>query len=163
MVLLEAARIQFGREWISLISTNVYGKSRLRSADEEHVIPALLRKFHDAKSSQSNTVTLLGDGSPIREFLHADDLASAIHFVVNNHLYENPVLNVSSHDPCTIRDLAEIIKKITGFQGIYNFSGLIGNGAEIKLLDGSQLHDYGWSPEVSLQDGICDVYRTGLL
>lgn len=158
VVLVDAARIQFGKSWISVIATNLYGDSSDCALQEQHVIPALLRKFHEAKISGVPEISLLGDGTPVREFMHVDDLASAVEFIVENQVYMDSVVNVSGADSCTIKELADLIKKITCFDGEVSFDYTKKNGAASKLLDGSRLHQLGWAQKISLEHGIDSIY-----
>lgn len=158
VVLVGAARAQFGKRWISLIATNLYGNTIGHSPQKQHVIPALLRKFHEAKISGATQISLLGDGSPVREFMHVHDLASAVEFVMENEVYMDSCLNISGTDSCTIRELASLIKKVTCFDGRVLFESVDKNGAQSKLLDGSRLHQLGWAPSISLEHGIDRLY-----
>jgi GDP-L-fucose synthase len=158
VVLVAAARAQFGKRWVSVIATNIYGSAIDCAPQKQHVIPALLRKFHEAKISGVPQISLLGDGTPVREFMHVDDLASAVAFVVENQVYMDSVVNVSGTDSCTIKELADLIKKITCFDGEVSFDNTNKNGAASKLLDGSRLHQLGWAPKISLEHGIDGIY-----
>jgi GDP-L-fucose synthase len=158
VVLVAAARAQFGKRWVSVIATNVYGNAIDCAPQKQHVIPALLRKFHEAKIFGAPQISLLGDGTPVREFMHVDDLASAVAFVVENQVYMDSVVNVSGTDSCTIKELADLIKKITCFDGEVSFDNTKKNGAASKLLDGSRLHQLGWAPKISLEHGIDSIY-----
>ena len=158
ITLIDAARNQFQKDWISIIATNLYGDDSSISSHKAHVIPALLQKFTEAKQNKDQEITLLGDGTPIREFLHVDDFASAIGFVLKENLYSKSILNVSGRSSWQIKELAEIIKKEVGFNGRVTFANDGKNGAKVKLLDGSVLHNYGWNPKIDLAEGVARVY-----
>lgn len=158
VVLIDAVRAQFGNRWISVIATNLYGNVNSCAPQKQHVIPALLAKFHEAKLSGAPQLSLLGDGTPVREFMHVDDLASAVEFILENQIYLDSVINVSGTDSCTIQELAGLIKTITCFNGEVSFDGMKKNGAASKLLDGSKLHQLGWAPKISLERGIDSIY-----
>ena len=158
VVLVDAARTQFGKSWISVVATNLYGDSIDCAPQKQHVIPALLRKFHEAKISGAPQISLLGDGTPVREFMHVDDLASAVEFILENQVYMDPMVNVSGTDSCTIKELTDLIKKITCFDGEVSFDNTKKNGAASKLVDGSRLHQLGWAPKISLERGIDNIY-----
>jgi GDP-L-fucose synthase len=158
ITLINAARDQMEKEWISIIATNLYGDDSSISSHKAHVIPALLNKFTDAKRNNESEVILLGDGTPMREFLHVDDFASAVNFIIRRKLFSQSVINVSGSHSCQIKDLAEIIKSVSGFEGRIIFANDGKNGAKVKLLDGSELHRQGWTPKIDLQDGVARVY-----
>jgi GDP-L-fucose synthase len=159
VTLINSARKQNNSNWISIIATNLYGDDSNIETHKAHVIPALLRKFTSATIEGSSSITLMGDGSPIREFLHVDDFASAIKHMIINEVFAEPVLNVSGDTSWTISDLAKIIKDVTKFQGEIIFSNDGRNGAMVKLLDGSKLHSMGWVPRITLPEGVSRVYE----
>jgi GDP-L-fucose synthase len=159
ITLINAARRQYGVNWISVIATNLYGDDSSIETHKAHVIPALLMKFTLAKNDGLAEVSLLGDGSPVREFLHVDDFASAIDYLIGKGLFTDPVINVSGSASWTIRELAMIIKDATGYLGQINFTNDGRNGAMVKLLDGSRLHDLGWIPKISLIEGVNRVFE----
>ena len=158
LTLIGAARSQHKVNWISVIATNLYGDDSTIESHKAHVIPSLLEKFNSAKKVGRTEIVLLGDGSPIREFLHVDDFASAIEFILDNKLFSEPILNVAGESFCTIKGLAEIVKNVTKFQGQVLFANDGRNGATVKLLDGSVLHSFGWMPKIALSDGVTRVY-----
>jgi GDP-L-fucose synthase len=158
VTLVDAARKQFNMKWISVIATNLYGEQALKSNHNAHVIPALLQKFTDAKREKKAEIVLLGDGTPIREFLHVDDFALAIEFILQKKLFTESIINVSGSSCLQIKELAELIRKEVNYAGKVRFSNDEKNGAMVKLLDGSQLQSYGWSPLIDLEEGVARVY-----
>lgn len=155
--LIEAIRIQFKKDFVSLMPTNLYGMNDNFDLNSSHVLPAMIRKFHDAKSKNEDTVNLWGSGTPKREFLHVDDLANAVIFALQNTLPES-LYNVGSGTDLTIRDLAEKIKNIVGYEGEIDWDSTKPDGTPRKLMDSSKLKSYGWSPNISLDEGIKDTY-----
>ena len=163
LVLIEAARTQFKFNWISIVSTNLYGDDSSIESHKAHVIPALLRKFHKAKLLNSDEVRLLGDGASVREFLHADDFANAIQHIIKEKLYVDSIINVSGPSSCTVRELSQIIRKVACYEGNIVFSNDGQNGTASKLLDGTRLKESGWEPRISLEEGIVRAYANLLL
>ena len=154
---VQAYRSHSGHRWISAMPTNMYGPGDNFDLENSHVLPALIRKFHDAKVSGASSVTLWGSGSPKREFLHADDLGSACLFLLEN--YDNDIaINVGVGEDVSIKELAEVIKKITGFEGSIEWDASKPDGTPRKLLDVSRLSDLGWKATISLEDGISSTY-----
>jgi GDP-L-fucose synthase len=135
----------------------MYGPGDNFDLENSHVLPALIRKFHDAKVSRAKSVVLWGSGSPLREFLHADDLASACLFLLENFDEEVPI-NVGTGNDISIGNLAELIKGIVGFTGDIEWDGSKPDGTPRKLLDTSRMEDLGWQPKISLQEGIISTY-----
>lgn len=156
--LIQAYRKQFGHDWISAMPTNIYGPGDNFDLNSSHVLPALIRKFHEAKIIGSNSVLLWGTGSPLREFLHADDLASACLYLLENYNNDVPI-NVGVGKDISIRELAEEIKCIVGFGGEIHWDNSKPDGTPRKLLDISRIRDLGWQPSVSLSTGIEETYR----
>lgn len=156
--LIEAIRIQFKKDFVSLMPTNLYGMNDNFDLNSSHVLPAMIRKFHDAKSKNEDTVNLWGSGTPKREFLHVDDLANAVIFALQNTLPES-LYNVGSGNDLTIRDLAEKIKNIVGYEGDIDWDSTKPDGTPRKLMDSSKLKSYGWNPNISLDEGIIDTYQ----
>lgn len=154
----EAIRKQFGKDFVSLMPTNLYGPFDNFDLETSHVLPAMIRKFHDAKEKQTGTVTLWGSGEPLREFLHVDDLAGAVLFAMKNTLPEF-LYNVGSGKELSIRNLAAIIRKITGFEGEIVWDRTKPDGTPRKLMDSSRLRTAGWKPAIELEDGIRNTYR----
>jgi len=149
---------QFGFNAISLMPTNLYGPGDNFDLESSHVLPALLRKFHDAKTSQASEVVLWGSGSPRREFLHVDDMAEAAVFLMRH--YDDPqIVNVGSGEEVTIRELAELVQQITGYEGRISFDPSKPDGTPRKLLDTSRMTALGWKPSRTLRSGIESTYE----
>ncbi|TAF75263.1 MAG: GDP-L-fucose synthase [Bacteroidetes bacterium] len=154
----EAYRSQYGSNFISAMPTNMYGQNDNYDLQNSHVLPALIRKFHEAKISNSETVTVWGSGTPRREFLHADDLAEACLFLMQN--YNEPTLvNIGSGTDVTIRELAELIQKTVGFTGKIVFDSSKPDGTPRKLMDVTKINQLGWKAKISLEDGIKKTYQ----
>lgn len=148
----QSYRKQYGFNCISLMPANMYGPNDNFNPESSHVFAAMIRKFEDARVSGADSVTLFGDGSPMREFLYCDDLASACVFLMNN--YNDPMpINVSSNDEYSIRDIAEIIKDAVGYTGSISWDTNMPNGTPRKKLDLTRIHALGWKSEVSLSEG----------
>jgi len=155
--LTQAYRTQYGRDWISAMPTNLYGPGDNYDLNSSHVLPALLRKFHEAKVAGAATVTLWGTGTPLREFLHCDDLADALVFLLKDYSgYEH--VNVGSGSEVTIRELAETIAKVVGYEAELTFDTTKPDGTPRKLMDSGRLHAMGWNQVRPLEDGIADAY-----
>jgi len=154
----EAYRAQYGCNFISVMPTNLYGFNDNYHPQNSHVLPALIRKFHEAKLSSADHVTILGTGSPRREFLFSDDLANACYFLMHNY-NEAGMINVGTGEDLTIKDLALLIQKIIGFEGDLIFDLSRPDGTPRKLLDVSKLHSKGWKHEIKLEEGIRMVYN----
>ncbi|HEY1063239.1 MAG TPA: GDP-L-fucose synthase [Daejeonella sp.] len=153
----EAYRSQYGCNFISVMPTNLYGFNDNYHPQNSHVLPALIRKFHEAKLNSADHVTILGTGSPRREFLFSDDLANACYYLMQN--YDEPgMINVGTGEDITIKELALLIKRIIGFKGDLVFDPSKPDGTPRKLLDVSKLHSKGWRHEVDLEQGIQKVY-----
>lgn len=153
----EAYRDQYGSNFISAMPTNLYGPNDNYDLNNSHVLPALIRKFHEAKAEGRKEVVIWGDGSPLREFMHVDDLAEAlVHLMLN---YEDRLfMNAGTGQEISIRDLALLIRKITGFEGELIFDSSKPNGTPRKLMDVSRLTATGFTPKISLEEGITRVY-----
>jgi GDP-L-fucose synthase len=154
----EAYRDQYGCNFISAMPTNMYGPNDNYHPENSHVLPALIRKFHEAKVSGSNTVTIWGDGSPFREFLYADDLANALVYLMLNY-NEKEFVNVGFGHEISIKDLALLIQKVVGFEGQLTFDTSKPNGTPRKLMDSSRLFETGWKPKTTLEEGIKLAYQ----
>lgn len=155
--LCEYYREQYGCNYISAMPTNLYGPNDNYDLQNSHVLPALIRKFHEAKISGASFVTLWGSGSPKREFLHVDDLAKAcFHFM--QHYNEKQFLNIGTGEDLPIRDLAELIKDIVGYKGEIIWDSSKPDGTPRKLMDVSKAHSLGWTHEISLEEGIKKTY-----
>jgi GDP-L-fucose synthase len=156
--LVQAYRNQYGHKWISAMPTNMYGPGDNFDLENSHVLPALIRKFHDAKTRGDETVTLWGSGSPLREFLHADDLASACLFLLEN--YDDEIaINVGVGEDVSIKELAELIQSVVGFAGDIEWDSAKPDGTPRKLLDVSRISSRGWKAQISLEDGIRSTYE----
>ncbi len=154
----QAYRKQYGFKAISLMPTNLYGPFDNFDPLSSHVLPALIRRFHEAKMSGAPEVVIWGSGDPRREFLHADDLADAAVFLMLN--YESAeIINVGTGEDQTIRDLAQIISDVAGYGGALAFDASKPDGPPRKLLDVSRLRSLGWHPRISLSDGIRKTYE----
>ncbi len=156
--LCEAYRDQYGSNFISAMPTNLYGPNDNYDLQNSHVLPALIRKFHEAKINQSPSVEVWGTGSPLREFLHVDDLAEACYFLMQQ--YNNKqFVNVGCGEDLSIKSLAEMIQTIVGFQGDLIWNTEKPDGTPRKLMDVSMIKALGWSPKISLAQGIAAVYN----
>lgn len=151
--LIEAYRKQYGHKWISAMPTNMYGPGDNFDLENSHVLPAMIRKFHDAKQSGANSVTLWGTGAPMREFLHADDLASACLYLLS-HYDGDVAVNVGTGVDVTIKELAETVAVIFGFAGDLVWDTSKPDGTPRKRLDVSTLEALGWHSKISLINGI---------
>ena len=154
----QAYRKQYGFSAISLMPTNLYGPGDNFDLTSSHVVPALIRKFHEAAKSGAREVEIWGTGSPRREFLHVDDLADAALFLML-HYDSEEIINVGTGEDVTIRELAELIGSITGFQGRLAFDESKPDGTPRKLLDVSRLNALGWKARIPLADGIRSTYE----
>lgn len=153
----DAYRSQYGCNFISVMPTNLYGPNDNYDLKNSHVLPALIRKFHEAKTNHSPTVEIWGTGSPLREFLHADDLADACFYLMQNY-NESGLVNIGVGEDISIKDLALLIKKIVGYQGELKFDSSKPDGTPRKLMDVSKLHAFGWKHKINLEEGIRSVY-----
>ena len=156
--LCQAYRKQYGRDWISAMPTNLYGPGDNYDLETSHVLPALLRKFHEAQVAGAREVVLWGSGSPLREFLHCDDLADALVFLLK-HYSEYEHINVGSSSEVTIKGLAETIAKVVGYDAELVFDSSKPDGTPRKLMDSSRLHELGWNNVRTLEDGIASTYE----
>lgn len=153
----DAYRAQYGCNFISVMPTNLYGPNDNYDLQNSHVLPALMKKIHLAKKNNSPTVEIWGTGSPLREFLHADDLADACFYLMQN--YNEPgLINIGTGIDITIKNLALLIKKIIGYQGELKFDTTKPDGTPRKLMDVTKLHSLGWRHTIDLEDGIAKVY-----
>ena len=156
--LVQAYRKEFGRRWSSAMPTNLYGPGDNFDPQTSHVLPALMRKFHEAQASGVDLVTLWGSGSPKREFLHVDDLARAILFLLDG--YDDAVaINVGTGVDLEIRELANFIAQVTGYSGEINWDTSKPDGTPRKLLDVSRINNLGWQSEIKLEQGIASTYE----
>ena len=155
--LCEAYRMQYGCDFISVMPTNLYGPNDNYDLQNSHVLPAMIRKFHEAKAIENETVTLWGTGSPMREFLHADDLAEACAYLMENYS-EPELINVGTGTDVTIKELAETVCKIVGFEGKLVWDTTKPDGTPRKLMDVSKINKLGWQAKTSLAEGIKLAY-----
>jgi GDP-L-fucose synthase len=153
----DAYRDQYGCNFISVMPTNLYGPNDNFDLKTSHVLPALIRKFHEAKINNNPIVEIWGSGTPLREFMHVDDLADAIHFLMNK--YDEPgFINIGVGEDISIKNLALLIKDIIGFEGDLKFDTSKPDGTPRKLLDVTKLHSLGWKAKIGLEEGITSVY-----
>ena len=163
---------QYGTQYLAVMPTNLYGPGDNYHPENSHVIPALIRKFHEAKMNNQPTVSVWGTGTPRREFIYSDDMAGACVFVINltDEVYQPllaadkndglpPLLNMGSNSDLTICELANLIKDVVGFKGCTIFDNTKPDGANRKLMDSSRLHLLGWNNNTSIQDGLINVYH----
>jgi GDP-L-fucose synthase len=156
--LCESYKRQYGDNFIAAMPTNLYGPNDNYDLNNSHVLPALIRKFHEAKINKQPQVEMWGTGSPYREFLHADDLADALYFLMQNYDGEQFV-NCGSGEEITIKNLALLIKEIVGYEGDIVHDTTKPDGTPRKLTDVSKLHALGWKHKIGLQEGIAKVYE----
>jgi GDP-L-fucose synthase len=156
--LCEAYRDQYGCNFISAMPTNLYGPNDNYDLQSSHVLPALLRKFHEARESGASQVVIWGTGSPLREFMHADDLADACVYLMKHYNDRSPV-NVGVGEDISIIQLAELIKKLVGFKGNIVLDATKPDGTLRKILDVRKLHSLGWRHKISLEEGLRQVYE----
>jgi GDP-L-fucose synthase len=153
----QAIRNQFEKNYVSLMPTNLYGPHDNFDLNSSHVLPAMMRKFHEAKENNNEPVILWGSGTPMREFLFVDDMAEAVVFALENKLPEY-LYNVGTGEDLTIRQLAETIQKITGHEGEVIWDAEKPDGTPRKLMDVSKMHQLGWKHKVQLEEGIQKTY-----
>ena len=154
----DAYRAQYGCNFISVMPTNLYGYNDNYHPQNSHVLPALIRKFHEAKLEEKNKVVIWGTGSPFREFLFADDLADACFYLMETYNEPN-LVNIGTGEDISIKDLALLIKRIIGFEGELEFDSSKPDGTPRKLMDVSKLHAAGWRHKVQLEEGIKLAYE----
>ncbi len=154
----DAYRAQYGCNFISAMPTNLFGPNDNYDLKNSHVLPALLRKFHEAKKENKPFVEVWGSGTPKREFLHTDDVADACLFLMNGYDKEG-LVNIGMGDDISIKDLALLIKKIVGYSGELKFDSSKPDGTPRKLMDVSKIHSLGWKHKISLETGIKTVYE----
>lgn len=156
--LCNSYRRQYGCNFISAMPTNLYGPNDNYDLNNSHVLPALLRKFITAKKQNATSVELWGTGTPKREFLHVDDLAEACYFLLNNYSEEG-LVNVGVGDDVTILELAQLVKKIVGYEGTIELNTSKPDGTPRKLMDVTKINTMGWKASISLEAGITSVYE----
>jgi GDP-L-fucose synthase len=153
----QAYRRQHGCDFISATPTNLYGPNDNYDLQGSHVLPALIRKLHEAKVRADREVVCWGTGNPLREFLHADDLAKALVFLLKNYS-EEQFINVGSGSEVTIRDLAKLVQDVVGFTGSISWDSRRPDGTPRKLMDSQRMFDLGWRPQIGLREGLADAY-----
>ncbi|MDX2190315.1 MAG: GDP-L-fucose synthase [Bacteroidota bacterium] len=154
----ESYKKQYGCNFISVMPTNLYGPNDNYDLNNSHVLPALIRKFHEAKMNNAEFVEVWGSGNPRREFLHADDLAEACVFLMEK--YNDPeLINIGSGEDISIKDLAEMVQKISGYNGELRFNTSKPDGTPRKLLDVSKINSLGWKYKIKLEEGINRTYK----
>lgn len=149
---------QYGTRFIAAMPTNLYGPNDNFDLEKSHVLPALIRKFHEAKVAGAPSVTIWGTGTPLREFIHVDDVADAALYLMRHH-EGNDIVNIGSGEEISIRDLALLVKKIVGFEGELVFDASKPDGTPRKLSDVSRLHSLGWRHRIGLEDGVRETYE----
>ncbi|QQN72996.1 GDP-L-fucose synthase [Croceicoccus sp. YJ47] len=155
--LCQAYRREYGSDFISAMPTNLYGPGDNFDLATSHVMPAMIRKAHDAKNASDGSIPIWGTGTPRREFLHVDDLADACVFLMENYSDESHV-NVGYGDDITIAELAQLVCEVVGFEGDLDFDTTKPDGTPRKLMDSTMLRDMGWSPSIALREGIATAY-----
>lgn len=158
LTMCEMYQKQFGDNFISAMPTNLYGPGDNFNLENAHVMPAMIRKFHEAKEKGEGMIQLWGSGTPMREFLYIDDLAEALVFLMNEY-DDSKIINVGVGEDCTIMELANIIKEIVGFKGEIIWDGSKPDGTPRKLLDVSKINNLGWKSTTKLKDGIKQTYE----
>ena len=156
--LIEALRKQYNRDYISLMPTNLYGPNDNYDLNSSHVLPALIRKFHEAKSNNYKYVEVWGSGGPLREFLHVDDLATAVLYSIENRLPDS-IYNVGSGEEIAIKNLAILVKSIIGFGGEIIYDTVKPDGTQRKLMDSRKINQQGWNSRINLKEGISRTYK----
>ena len=157
--LCDSYRKQYGCNFISVMPTNLYGPNDNYDLEKSHVLPALIRKFHEAKVAGKSEVEIWGSGTPLREFLHVDDLADACYYLMQNY-NEEGLVNIGTGTDLSIKELALMVKKIVGFNGELKFNASKPDGTPRKLMDVSKLHSFGWKHKIDLEQGITMVYNS---
>ena len=154
----DAYRSQFGCNYISVMPTNLYGYNDNYHPQNSHVLPAMIRRFHEAKEQGATSVTIWGTGSPKREFLFADDLAAACFYLMENY-NESGLVNIGTGEDLSIKELAELVKETVGFEGTIDFDTSKPDGTPRKLMDVSKLHSQGWKHTIDLPEGVSLAYQ----
>lgn len=155
---LQAYRLQYNFDAISGMPTNLYGPHDNFHPENSHVLPALIRRFHEAKVNGAKEVVVWGSGSPFREFLHVDDLAEATVFLLQNYSAHEHV-NMGSGSEVSIKELAEMVKEVVGFQGQLTWDTSKPDGTPRKLIDSSKLANMGWQARIPLKEGLAETYK----
>lgn len=158
IIMAQSYTRQYGMNTVSVMPTNLYGINDNFDLTSSHVLPAMIRKFDDAKNSGAPSITLWGTGSPRREFLHVDDMAAACVYLMEH--YDDPsIVNIGTGEDVSIKELAEMIKRIVGYQGEIIWDSTKPDGTPRKLLDVSKIHSLGWKHKISMEDGIKSTYE----
>jgi len=159
--LCSAMNRQYGTDYISVMPTNLYGPNDNYHKENAHVLPMLVRRFHEAKIEQQDSVIVWGTGTPKREFLYVDDMAEACVFLMENYSAKDigELINIGTGTDCTIREIAEIVKDVVGYQGNLVFDPARPDGTPRKLLDVTRLHNLGWRHKTSLREGLVATYK----
>ena len=155
--LIEALRKEFNRDYVAIMPTNLYGPGDNYDLQKSHVLPAMMRKFITAKRKDLKSVELWGSGTPFREFLHVDDLAEACFHILNKKI-DHALINVGTGEDISIKNLAELVKKVTGFEGKLIWNTDKPDGTPRKLMEVSKIKKLGWKPRISLEIGLKSVY-----
>lgn len=158
IVQIQSYRRQFGASFVSAMPTNLYGPGDNFDPETSHVLPALVRRFHEARQKGLDEVVLWGTGTPRREFLHVDDLAAACEVLLRRYDGDEPV-NVGCGEDLTIRELAELVASVVGYEGRIAFDSTRPDGTPRKLLDTTRIRSLGWSPSIALAEGVAATYR----
>jgi GDP-L-fucose synthase len=154
-------RRQYGADFISAMPTNMYGPNDNFHPTDSHVIPGMMRRFHEAKAAGTKSVTVWGTGKPLREFMHSDDLASALLLLMERYSEESTI-NIGTGQECTIAELAQTMKETVGFAGTLEFDPTKPDGTPRKVMDSSRLRALGWNPKISLAEGLKHAYAWAL-
>lgn len=162
LIMCESYNREYGTDFITCMPTNLYGPGDNYHPENSHVLPALIRRFHEAKISKQPEVIIWGTGEPYREFLYSDDLADACIFLMNNYK-SNETINIGSGQEYKIREIAEVIRKVVGYEGRIVFDDSKPSGTPRKLLDSNKLLSIGWQPIFSIEDGLKNAYQDFLL
>jgi GDP-L-fucose synthase len=158
ITMCQSYNVQYGTKFISVMPTNLYGPGDNYHPQDSHVVPALIRRFHEAKVNADPQVVIWGTGNPRREFLFADDCADACIYLMD-HYDDSEIVNIGSGIEVAIKDLAEVIKRVVGYKGELKFDPTKPDGTPRKLLDCSKIHALGWSHSVELEDGVAQAYE----
>lgn len=158
IIMCQSYNRQYGTNYISVMPTNLYGPNDNYHPENSHVLPALLRRFHEAKESNAPSVVIWGTGVALREFLHSDDLADACVFLMENY-DEDEIVNIGSGEETSIKHLALLVKEVVGYQGEIKFDTSKPDGTPRKLLDCTKLHSMGWKPKVTMREGLKNTYE----
>ena len=156
--LANSLNIQFGHTVVNLMPTNLYGPEDNFSDMDSHVIPGLINRMHKATRDGEEIFKIWGTGKPKREFMHVDDLANAIYYIIENNI-EEPLINIGSSEEITIKELAELLKEIIGFGGDIKFDTTMPDGNPRKLLDSTMIRTFGWVPKIDLKSGLEQTYN----